>query len=340
VHELEGQLQAKELERRQAAAERDRLEKELADQATRHADQVQQLKDGEELLKAEFESQRSAWAERERCLSEGYEVIEGMLEGTFLSRSEAPAAAGSRPLTPSSSFYAECFPDHAGVISQAIEERREQRRQVGEEIAPDRPRTLGEQFRAVQLRLVPVRRLLRRFQRAGSRVLEGLWPGVQVPRTPSRTADWLEVAAERLDAWKGAAARAGAKTALEFVKAWYPGVKTAQLATFRQEAVPELEQERDNIAIRASALAEHTNSDVFIPEQAEDGTEVPPSWFGLNPAEAEDPAEEIASSNEAAEEEEGEESGGVAPDDGATSRNRPNPASAGEQQETTSAATA
>jgi hypothetical protein len=75
------------------------------------------------------------------------------------------------------------------------------------EIAPDRPRNLGEQFRAVQLRLAPVRRLLRRFQRAEAQVLEGLWPGMQIPRTPSRTADWLEVAAERLDAWKGAAAR-------------------------------------------------------------------------------------------------------------------------------------
>lgn len=206
------------------------------------------------------------------------------------------------------------------------------------EIAPDRPRNLGEQFRAVQLRLAPVRRLLRRFQRAGAQVLEGLWPGVQIPRTPSRTADWLEVAAERLDAWKGAAARAGAKVALEFVKAWYPGVKMAQLVTFRQEAVPELEPERDNIAIRASALTEYTDGNVFVPERAEDGTEVPPSWFGLDPAEVENPAEEIASSKEAAEEE-GEESEGDAPDDGATSRNQPDPASASEQQETASAAT-
>jgi hypothetical protein len=40
VQELEGQLQAKEQERSQAAAECNRLEKELADQATRHAEQV------------------------------------------------------------------------------------------------------------------------------------------------------------------------------------------------------------------------------------------------------------------------------------------------------------
>jgi hypothetical protein len=83
VHELESQLRAKELERSQAAVEHDRLDKELVDQAARHVDQVRQLKDGEELLKAEFESQRSDWAEWEKCLSEGYEVIDGMLEGNF-----------------------------------------------------------------------------------------------------------------------------------------------------------------------------------------------------------------------------------------------------------------
>jgi hypothetical protein len=81
VRELEGQLQAKELERSHAAAESERLEKALADQATRHADEVWQLKDGEERLKAEFESQHSDWADREKYLTEGYEVIEEMLEG-------------------------------------------------------------------------------------------------------------------------------------------------------------------------------------------------------------------------------------------------------------------
>jgi hypothetical protein len=81
VRELEGQLQAKELERSQAAAERERLERALADQATRHAEEVRQLKDGEELLKAEFESECSDWFDREKYLTEGYEVIEEMLEG-------------------------------------------------------------------------------------------------------------------------------------------------------------------------------------------------------------------------------------------------------------------
>ena len=65
--------------------------------------------------------------------------------------------------------------------------------------------------------------------------------------------------------------------ALEFAKAWYPDVNMAQLATFRQEARPELEREREAIAIRASALAEYTDGNVFIPERGEDGAEVSPS---------------------------------------------------------------
>nr|XP_020152519.1 uncharacterized protein LOC109737802 [Aegilops tauschii subsp. strangulata] len=257
VHELEGQLHAKELER-------DRIEKELADQVTQHAEEIRQLKDQEELLRAEFESQRLGWADKEKYLSEGYEVIEGLLQ--------------------------EFFPYLTGAIVQANE------------------------------------------------VLEGLWPGVQVPWTPSRTADWLEVAWERLDAWKGAAARAGAKVALEFVKAWYLGMSIAQLATFRYEAVLKLELEREGIAIRASTLAEYTDGSVFILERVEDGTEVPLSWFGLNPDEVENPAEEIASNDKAAEED--EEGSNDALDDGATSRNRPDPAPASEQRETTSAAAA
>ena len=98
------------------------------------------------------------------------------------------------------SLHAEYFPDHTGAISQGIEERHERLRRVGMAIEKNRPRNLDKQFRAVQLRLTPVRRLLRRFQRAGSLVWEGLWLNVQVPRTPGRTVDWLEVAAERLDA--------------------------------------------------------------------------------------------------------------------------------------------
>lgn len=60
MQELESQLQAEELERSQAATVHGRLEMELADQATRHVEQVRLLKAEEEHLKAEFESQRSS----------------------------------------------------------------------------------------------------------------------------------------------------------------------------------------------------------------------------------------------------------------------------------------
>ena len=54
------------------------------------------------------------------------------------------------------SFYAEYFLDHISAIGWAIEARREERRQVGEKVAPDRPQNLGEQIRAVELCLVTV----------------------------------------------------------------------------------------------------------------------------------------------------------------------------------------
>ena len=64
-------------------------------------------------------------------------------------------------------------------------------------------------------------------------MLAALWPGEVIPRTPNRTADWLEVAVGRLEAWKASVARSGARRALEFVRAWYPGLNLDQLRTRR-----------------------------------------------------------------------------------------------------------
>ena len=105
-----------------------------------------------------------------------------------------------------------------------IEAQREERRAEGAQITTDGPRTLGEQVLSIQAQLWPAHRLLLRLQRAGAQAVFVLWPGLLAPRTPSRTADWLGVAAGRLEAWKGSAARAGARRTLEFVKAWYPGL--------------------------------------------------------------------------------------------------------------------
>ena len=77
VGKLETELHTKEQERSQAAAEHDRLAEELADQAKKHKAEVWQLQDGEARLKAEFE--------REKLLSDGYGVIEDMVEGNVLS---------------------------------------------------------------------------------------------------------------------------------------------------------------------------------------------------------------------------------------------------------------
>ena len=118
------------------------------------------------------------------------------------------------------------------------------------------------------------------------------------PRTPSRTADWLEVTAGRLEAWKGSSARAGALWALEFVKAWYPGLDLDRLAAFRSESQAELEAVEGALVKRAAAIAEYTDNGIFVPERAEDGGEAPPEWFGMNPYYDEDSAEVIGSSAE------------------------------------------
>lgn len=138
-----------------------------------------------------------------------------------------------------------------------------------------------------------------------------------IPRTPSRTADWLEVAIGRFEAWKASAAWCGARWALEFVRAWYPRPSLDQLRTWRQEADRELEAVRLAITQRASAIADFTNTSAFAPEVNEDGVAQPEEWFGLNPVEGEDSAEEIDSSNEGEEEEEDGED--IVTDGGATS---------------------
>ena len=180
--------------------------------------------------------------------------------------------------------------------------------------------------------------MLRRLQRVGAQAIAALWPDMPAPRTPSRTADWLEVAAGRLEAWKGSSARAGARRALEFVKAWYPGLSLAQLAMFLLEAQEELAVVEDDLVKRAAAIAEYTDTSVFVPERVENGAEAPPEWFGLNPEDGEDSAEVIDSSGEEEdeEEEEGEEE---APEVGADGQPQLDRASSNEPRPSEPAAT-
>ena len=210
------------------------------------------------------------------------------------------------------------LPRYSVAANQAIEAHREARRQAEVEIAPDANRSLEEQLLAIQARLQPAYCMLRRLQRAGAQVLAALWPGEVIPRTPSRTADWLEVAVGRLEAWNASAARSGARRALEFVRAWYPGLNLDQLRTWRWEA-DELEVVRPDIIQRASAITDYTDTSAFAPEVNEHGVAQLEEWFGMNPAEGEDSTEEIESGDDG-EEEEGEDGEDAVPDGGATSQ--------------------
>ncbi|XP_044363095.1 uncharacterized protein [Triticum aestivum] len=208
------------------------------------------------------------------------------------------------------------FPGHSQAAIQAIKADHEGRRAEGAEITADAPRTLDEHILSIEARLRPTHRMLRWLQHVGAQAIAALWSDMQAPRTPGQTTDWLEVAAGRLEAWTGSSAQAGARRALEFVKAWYPGLDLDQLATLRSEAQPELAATEDALVKRAVAIAEYTDTSIFIPERSEDGEEVPPEWFGMNPDYGEDSAEVIGSSVE--EEGEAEDGGDTeAPEDGA-----------------------
>ncbi|XP_073359045.1 uncharacterized protein [Aegilops tauschii subsp. strangulata] len=308
-------LRAKEAEFAALVQERDRLAKRLADQEESHKAALKAVQDSEAALQAEYETEAAGWAEARQTLINGYGQIEDLVD--------------------------EYFPGYSTAANQIIEARREARRQAGTEIAPNASRSLEEQLLAIQARLQPTHRLLRRLQRAGAQMLAALWPGEVVPRTPSRTADRLEVAVGRFEAWKASAARSGARRALEFVKAWYPGLSLDQLATWRRQADTELEPARPAIIRRASAIADYTDTSAFAPEVDDNGVAQPEEWFGLNPADGEDSAEEIDSNDEGEEEEEeGEDAG---PDGGAagqpqldrassnTSRVGDSPATGGDQ---------
>ena len=73
---------------------------------------------------------------------------------------------------------------------------------------------------------------------------------------------------------------------------------------------------RPAIIQRASAIADYTDTSAFAPEVDDNGIAQPEEWFGLNPVDGEDSAEEIDSSDEG-EEEEGEDGEDAVPDGGA-----------------------
>ena len=63
---------------------------------------------------------------------------------------------------------------------------------------------------------------------------------------------------------------------MEFIKAWYLGLDLDRLAAFRSEAQTELAAVEGALIERAAAIADYTNTSVFVPEQTANGEEVPP----------------------------------------------------------------
>nr|XP_040258112.1 fibrous sheath CABYR-binding protein-like [Aegilops tauschii subsp. strangulata] len=89
-----------------------------------------------------------------------------------------------------------------------------------------------------------------------------------------------------------------------------------QRTTFRLEAQGELAAMERALITWAAAIADYTDTSVFIPELTEEGVSAQPEWFVLDPEGGEDSAEVIDSSDEG-EEEEDEEDEEEAPEVGA-----------------------
>ena len=103
---------------------------------------------------------------------------------------------------------------------------------------------------------------------------------------------------------------------------------------FRLEAHEELAVVEAELINRAAAIADFTDTSVFVPEVVEEGGKAPHEWLGLNPADSEDSAEVIDSSDEGEdgeeEEEEEDESDVNMPDVGADGQPQPDRASSSE----------
>ncbi|XP_073365662.1 uncharacterized protein [Aegilops tauschii subsp. strangulata] len=139
-------LRAKEAEFDALAQERDRLAKKLADQEESHKAALKAVQDSEAALQAEYETEAASWAEARQSLINGYGQIEDLVD--------------------------EYFPGYSTAANQVVESHREAQRQAGAKIAPDARWSLEEQLLAIQARLQPTHRMLRRLQRVGARC----WP--------------------------------------------------------------------------------------------------------------------------------------------------------------------
>ena len=80
-------LRAKEDERNRAAQEHDRLAKELKDQVELHKAALKQAADNEARLLAEFETERTGWAETKVALTAGYGRIKDIVDDELSSLS-------------------------------------------------------------------------------------------------------------------------------------------------------------------------------------------------------------------------------------------------------------
>ena len=146
--------------------------KRLADQEGSHKAALKAVQDSEATLQAEYGPEAASWAEARQSLISGYGQIEDLVDDRPPSSSflacRLPFGSLSNLVFFSLLSCAEYFPGYSTAANQVIEAHREAQRKAGAEIAPNAHRSLEEQLLAIQARLQPAHRMLRRLQRVGA----------------------------------------------------------------------------------------------------------------------------------------------------------------------------
>ncbi|KAE8786821.1 hypothetical protein D1007_39276 [Hordeum vulgare] len=181
-------------------------------------------------------------------------------------------------------FLAEAFPDTQREAKEAVVKHREDQDKRG---VRKWDIHVGEAWTMEEIALAAVvRRVLCRLRVAGWDVLRNLWPTVRthVPYTDAGLCKWLKAAPFRMDAWRASAARAASMQTLGYVLNRYPEVDLAQLdtggyCTYCRVSVLKESNCWVDVCVRASDIAARIDTNEFVRERTEDGTEIPEETF-------------------------------------------------------------
>jgi hypothetical protein len=158
----------------------------------------------------------------------------------------------------------ESFPEAVSAIAAAVAEAQQVR--TGSS-APSSEWEIEYYFVALEACLVPLGEICSEVAKAAIYTFRQLWPDREPPKQFAALAHSLHMSGDRLDDWRGSAARAGADKLLEFIVSWYETLNLDSFKTLRirsaQLSDPARVSKRKDTAY---LLASYANTSVFIPD--------------------------------------------------------------------------